>query len=781
MKALVELNGEFTYARLKARYTEAQIGEAVRTGLLRVKPNGIYVIENRKKAQLQENPLVGLAARAVGTAAVGAVAKKLGGGDDDLDEEEDVQPGQQVARVIDGEVQRMNVVRDQGRELSVVDPLNPDRIIDVSKDEVAASEEEGEEEEVGSVYGPTRENWIGAGRVARAEARTLTEAKTLTEARRPDYNDYFVGEAEQVFTVEDEDVDANNPYSVGEAVSEFDPEDEDAAAQSYQQWQDMQKDAGEPQMPGGTEEPEGGDPAFAQKRRGVLRSLRGMNRRLQSAEGRLYDRLADRMKDLMSQWDVKKTSEFTSFREGSVDMFCDLLEGVETGPFYIYFDYTGAGRGPEIIAGPYGTREEADAARVADYGEDRDYYVDPEYVEAEYCDYCGEEVAADGTGHFPTCERPLSESVRPAELPDDLQHQYPSLREQARDGLNGEEAVVMYFPAVSEAESRIEVVQDSAIEQQMANGALMVNEAVEGDIACGSCGWVQSPEEVKDGRCYECGEPVSGGPEKVGDKPVNESDYCSHCNGQKEVECPSCHGNNSAEDYCDDCGNTGKCSCEECTGSVNENFETELPPMATTELGNILRADIAGYFDEDEEVEDVVDILYDDVRRGDWPNSPEVGAVMASPDWKTLRGAWWEWIKEMIYAVGDEFALAEAELPKINVLGGVQNLEGEVVPASNALGGGGKTWYIEFWSKFEEQQSALISGPTSKAAAVKEVRLNAKDRIQVASCTRVPYPEDEDHDENFVGKGGSYHIMDVVSPGALASSLASPGEVIWNG
>jgi hypothetical protein len=75
------------------------------------------------------------------------------------------------------------------------------------------------------------------------------------------------------------------------------------------------------------------------------------------------------------------------------------------GPFYIYFDYTGAGRGPEIIDGPYDTKEEAEAIRVRDYGEaDHDYWVDVEYVEPDYCDHCGEEIGADGSGHHPGCE-----------------------------------------------------------------------------------------------------------------------------------------------------------------------------------------------------------------------------------------------------------------------------------------------------------------------------------------------------------------------------------------
>ena len=46
----------------------------------------------------------------------------------------------------------------------------------------------------------------------------------------------------------------------------------------------------------------------------------------------------------------------------------------------IYFDYTGAGRGPEPIAGPFGSTEEAEAY-AQEYGidlTDRDYFIDDE-------------------------------------------------------------------------------------------------------------------------------------------------------------------------------------------------------------------------------------------------------------------------------------------------------------------------------------------------------------------------------------------------------------------
>ena len=44
--------------------------------------------------------------------------------------------------------------------------------------------------------------------------------------------------------------------------------------------------------------------------------------------------------------------------------------------YAVYFDYTGAGRGPEPIAGPFSTEEEAQKWSDEYYPEDRDVFVD---------------------------------------------------------------------------------------------------------------------------------------------------------------------------------------------------------------------------------------------------------------------------------------------------------------------------------------------------------------------------------------------------------------------
>jgi len=44
--------------------------------------------------------------------------------------------------------------------------------------------------------------------------------------------------------------------------------------------------------------------------------------------------------------------------------------------FALYFDYTGAGRGPEVIAGPFDTEKEANKYKEENDYESSDYFVD---------------------------------------------------------------------------------------------------------------------------------------------------------------------------------------------------------------------------------------------------------------------------------------------------------------------------------------------------------------------------------------------------------------------
>lgn len=62
-----------------------------------------------------------------------------------LREADDFKPGTTVFRTYGGKLQRRQVVRDEGGRVRVVDPESDDRPEEVSKDELATSDEEGEQ------------------------------------------------------------------------------------------------------------------------------------------------------------------------------------------------------------------------------------------------------------------------------------------------------------------------------------------------------------------------------------------------------------------------------------------------------------------------------------------------------------------------------------------------------------------------------------------------------------------------------------------------------------
>ena len=53
--------------------------------------------------------------------------------------------------------------------------------------------------------------------------------------------------------------------------------------------------------------------------------------------------------------------------------------------YAVYFDYTGGGRGPEVIAGPFDSEEQADEYLAEQFDpSDKDYFVDEYHEEYDY-------------------------------------------------------------------------------------------------------------------------------------------------------------------------------------------------------------------------------------------------------------------------------------------------------------------------------------------------------------------------------------------------------------